>query len=900
MQDDRFRRVKALPRGVEVGGEIDEEVAFHLREKADRLMREGMTEEEAWREALRRFGDVEEVKTRMTRQQRARAARRSWDWLKQDVWVALRSMRRRKGFAAMTVASLALGIGAVTAVFTLVDGVLLSPLPFDEPEKLVSIGHAGSTGPLEMSQTVYALYRDEASALEDVALFERGSVNLVVDGEPRRVRALHVTPSFFGVLRADAELGRTFAPGEGTVRRLGRPVREEGTPVAVLSEGLWRGAFGADPSVLGRTVEVDGVSREIVGVMPADFGYPDRRSQIWLPVFVDPAVALAYNFSSRGIGRLAPSVSVDAATQELTALMSRVRDMPGAAMSQERWEGFGLRPVLVPLREAVVGDVGSTLWILLGSVGFLLLVASANVVNLILVQADARRREYALRAMLGASRLRVLSSFLGEAGVLAVAGGVAGVAVAALAVRGALAFVPTDLPRVDEIGIDLRVLTVSAGVTVVCALAFCLVPYVGARRGLESGLAGGGSRGSTAGSARQRSRVGLVVVQTALALVLLVGSGLMLRSFDEMRQIDPGFDPGRTLTARLSVSESEIPGSREADAFFRDLADRLTGFPGVEAVGFSLSLPLDGGPTPNFDFRIEDYPRGPDESPIMASHDFTRSDYFAAVGTRILEGRALREGDGADGTRSVVVSRALAEQWWPGQSAVGHRVAFGDPRWGWYTIVGVAEDVRFESLTQPQGPMVYWPETYGSPDSPQVQRTLAVVVRTESDPLGFASALRDAVAEVHAGIAVSDVDTMEDIHRAASARTSFTMALLGVAAGTALFLGLVGIYGVVSYAASRRTREIGIRIAVGATRSQVRRMVAGTGLTMAVAGIALGLLASIALSSFLESVLFGVSALDPVTYAVAGLVILGVALAASWIPAARASSIEPTRALGAE
>jgi predicted permease len=878
--------------------EIDQEVAFHLRERAARLVEDGMSEEEAWREARRRFGDVEEVKRAMTRQRRVGGVFRFGGWLAEDFRAALRSLRRRKGFAFTVVTMLALGIGAVTAVFTLVDGVILSPLPFPEPERLVAIRHEGSTGELDMSAGIYALYRDEATALEAIGFYEPAATNVVVGGRPERVTAMNVTPSFFDVLGVEPMLGRSFVDGEGEVQQYGAVLRPAPDPVVVIGHALWQDVLGSDPRVVGRSLDVGGTLHEIVGVMPSGFGHPDRSVQVWIPLLVDPLIANPYAFNYSGVARLAPGVSVTQAYAQLDGLRERIPELPNGSISPERWERFDIHPVVEPLKTALVGDVGSTLWILLGSVGFLLLIACANVAGLILVQADARRREHAVRVALGAGRARILTTFLGEGLALALAGGLAGMLVATGALRGTLALLPTDLPRTDEIGVDLRVLGVAVAVSLACAAFFGLAPLLQTRGDARAGrLSEGGARGSTEGVPGQRGRMGLVVLQTALALVLLVGSGLLLRSFQELRRIDPGFDPSRALTATITLSDAELPGWQAPEAFWRDVEDRLSAQPGVEAVGFGFTLPLGPGPKPRFDFSVEDQPVGPTDPPIMAYHNFVGGDYFDAMGIDIVDGRALGPDDGATGTRSVVVSRALAQRLWPDGSALGRRVSMAR---GWYAVIGVASDVHDEDLTGPAREMVYWPRVYGRADEPDPSRTLTIVVRTSGDPLAFTPVLRREVAAVNPRIALSSISTLDAIYRGASSRTSFTLALLGVSAATALLLGLVGIYGVVSYAAARRTREIGIRIALGASKGQVRGLVVRGGIVAASAGVVLGLVAGTSLSSAMESVLFGVSALDPVTYALAALVVLVVSVAASWIPAARAAAVEPTRALRTE
>ncbi len=805
-----------------------------------------------------------------------------------ELKIAMRGLARHRMFTFVTVLTLALGIGANTAVFTLVDGVMLSPLPFDEPEELVSIGHIGRDGQdvLPMSQGLYVLYREQAPSVGEIGLFVPTAVNLVTEGEPQRVQVQAVTPGFFDVLGVAPALGRAFTEEEGA---------PDGEQVVLLSDGLWRTSYGADPGVLGRTLDVNGVSRRIVGVMPPDFGHPDREARLWLPMVVDPVQAPLASFGAGGVARMTPGTTPDALHTELQGLIARLPELFPESGAPAFLAQVGLTAEVAPLKEAVVGDVSSTLWILLSTVGFVLLIACANVANLLLVRAESRGRELALRMALGAGRGQVLRAFMSESLVLAAAGGVLGTLVAAGAVRVVFGLLPTDLPRMAEIGIDGRVLAFTAALAVGCAVFFGFFPMLRARgRDLAGRLRGDGGRGATGGRESHRLRGGLVVTQVALALVLLVGAGLMLRSFQALRALDPGFDAEGVLIAQLSVPPGEVQGWEETAGFFRTLGDRLRGQAGVEAVGFAQSAPLAGGGLPFFNVEVEDHPRADGELPIFANHNFVETGFFEAMGIELLEGRTLQAGDGAEGFPAAVVSRAFAERWWPDASAVGRQIRIGDD---WSVIVGVVDDVRYASLEDPPGEFVYWPATTGTADDPQPTRTMQVAVKTRSDPLAFVEVLRREAQAVNPRIPLSNPRSMDSVLNAAGARTSFTMTLLGTAAGIALLLGLVGIYGVVSYIVAQRTREIGVRMALGATAQAVRGMVMKQGGALAGVGAAVGLVASVALSSVMESQLFGVGANDPATYAVVAALLVGVSLLATWIPASRAARVDPSDAL---
>lgn len=811
-----------------------------------------------------------------------------------DLRFALRGLLRSPGFTAVAVLTVALGIGATTAVFTLVDGVLLSPLPFPNADRLVSIAHLGREGrdQLPLSDGLYLLYGDRVESLDAVALYTGTAVNVVVDGRPARVQAQAVTPSFFQVLGTQAELGRTFLESEGA---------PDGEQVVVLSDGYWRSELGADPSVVGGTLDVNGVQRTVVGVMPPGFGFPNREARMWAPYVVYPDQAPLASFSAAGIGRLAEGASLDRLTAEVEGLIGRLAELYPESREPAFLSQVQLRSRLRPLKEALVGDVRTTLWILLGTVAFVLLIAAANVANLLLVRAESRQREMAVRSALGAGRLQVVRWFLSESALLAVAGGVLGTALAAVAVGVSIRAVPTSIPRLDELGVDVRVLAFAALITVAAALFSGLFPVLRTRRGSLSDRLREGSGRGTAGRERHRLRNGLVVTQIALALVLLIGSGLMFRSFRALRSIDPGYDAADYLTADVIVPTAEIEDPVAVDAFYRQLADRLAGLPGVVAVGYGNGLPLTGGPA-FYSMGVEDHPRGDDELPILASHIRVGPGYFDALGIPLLEGRLPRADDDATGARSVVVSESFARHWWPESSPIGRRVRTGYDGEEWFTIVGVVGDAHYQGLQAPAEEMVYWPLLVGPTDAPAVSRFQAMVLRTDgdTDPLALLPALRQAVAEVNPRIPVSDPGTGRRIRDDASARTSFTMALLGSASVIALLLGLVGIYGVISYVVGQRTREIGIRMAMGATQSSVQGLVVRHGLALAGIGVGVGLVAAAGLSRTMSSVLYGVPPVDPVTYGALAVLLVAVATAASWVPAFRASRVDPSDALRVE
>ncbi|GMV05917.1 MAG: hypothetical protein AMXMBFR53_21940 [Gemmatimonadota bacterium] len=812
-----------------------------------------------------------------------------------DVRFALRGLLRYPAFTAVAVLTLALGIGANTAVFTLVDGVLLRPLPFREPEQLLSLQHLGRDGQdeLPISSGLYLLYRDRSATLRDVGMYTGTAGNFLVEGEPERILGQAVTPDFFTTLGASAARGRTFTPEEGL---------PGGPQVMLLSDGLWRTTFGADPAIVGKTLEVSGVSREVVGVMPEGFGFPDQVARFWLPLVVDPNQAPLAAFFAGGIARMEPTSSLEGVQAEIGDMMARLDQLYPEDGGAAFLVGVGLKARIQPLKETLVGDVSTTLWILLGTVGFVLLIACANVANLLLVRAEGRQRELALRVAVGAGRLEVLRTFMSESLVLAVAGGALGLGVAAAAVRLTTRLIPTDLPRTAEIAMDVRVLGFTAAVALGCALFFGLFPLLRYGAGDLAGQLkdGGGARGSTGGRERHRLRNALVVTQVALALVLLVGSGLMYRSFLALRAVDPGFDTENVLTARIIVPGGEIGDAVDAARFFRTLRDRLVQQPGVVDVGFATAVPLGGGGMSFGGIEVEDHPRGPDELPVFAALPQVDAGYVEAMGIQVREGRAFRPGDGADEARSAMVSASFAQHWWPEGSALGRRVRFGGEDEDWYTIVGVVEDVRQNNLQDPPQETIYFPTLTEAGGNYQVARAQDVVIRTSGDPLAFLPVLRRELQAVNPRIPLANPRSMETVFAGATARTSFTMTMLGAASGIALLLGLVGIYGVISYVVSQRRREIGVRMALGASAPSVRGMVVRQGMALAGAGVAVGLLAALGLSRVMTSLLFGVSATDPVTYGAVAATLVAVAAAASWLPARRAAGVDPSVALRSE
>jgi predicted permease len=803
-----------------------------------------------------------------------------------------RELRRSPWFLVIAVITLGVGIGATTAIFAVVDAVLIRPLPYPDADRLVALKHDSpgfGMDDLGMSDGTYVLYRRENRVLADFGIYRGGAVTLTGGGGPERLESADATGSIFSVLRVRPALGRMIQEADE------KPGAEK---VAVLSDALWRRRFGGDPGAVGRTLRADGVERRIVGVMPPGFLFPTATTAVWLPLAIDPAHYRIGDFSDSGLGRLRPGVSPARAARELSALVWRIPEVYGdQGLPREMIRSARLAVRVTPLRDTVVGEVQSLLWILLGSVACILLIACANVANLFLVRAEGRSREMAVRTALGASRGDVARLFLGESLALALAGGVLGLGLTWAGVRLLVRLRPPGLPRLEEIGVDGRVLLFTLLLSGFAGL-FC-----GAVAALRFGspapapTLGEGGRGGTAGRVTLRARNLLVAVQVALALVLLVSSGLMVRSFWRLRGVDPGFDPRGVLTLRLDLPDADY---RDPPAVFRftdQLLDRVRALPGVAGAASVDALPM-GGTDSSTGYVVEDFPQPPGQVLSMVSDGFVSPGYFQAMGIPVIAGRAFARQDVDPAAKVVLVSRALAERLWPGKSPLGKRLAVGaSSAPDWRTIIGVVGDVRVRGMAEPPQQRVYYPMLRAVDRGIWIPHGFSLVVKGKGDPARLAGPVREAVRSLDPNLAISDVRSLRELETRAIVRTTFTMLLLVIAAAVALLLGAVGIYGVISYVVSQRTREIGVRMALGARRQEISRMVLRDGLWIILAGVAAGLVAALAATRLLASLLYGVSPTDPWTFAAVPLLLVAVALLASWAPAQRASSVEPLEAI---
>jgi putative ABC transport system permease protein len=807
-----------------------------------------------------------------------------------------RRLFRAPVFAAVAVLTLGLGIGANAAIFSVVNGVLLRPLPYPDANRLVGVWHSapGLNIPvMNQSPTTYFTYRDEGRVFDDIGLWDNTSVSVTGSGEPERIEALLVTDGTLGVLGVQPALGRRFTKEDDSP---GRPER------VLLTHGYWQRKLGGDPRILGRSLIVDGTPREIIGVLPARFKFLNSAPQIVLPFQLDRAKVFIGNFSYQGLARLKPGVTLAQANADVARMLPLVLErfpLPNG-LTRQMFDDVRMGPNVRPLSVDVIGDVGRTLWVLLGTVGIVLLIACANVANLFLVRAEGRQQELAIHAALGASRSRIGWEILSESLALGLLGGVVGLLFAEAGIRLLVAVAPESLPRIDEIRIDPAVLAFTAAISLFAGLLFGLLPVLKfANPHLASALKEGG-RASSDGRSRHRARNALVVAEIALAVILLVGSGLMMRTFQAMRRVDPGFtQPEQVLTLRVSIPESLVSDKEQAARTHEQIAHRIEQIAGVTRVGLSSSITMDGNDS-NDPIFVEDFPGAGGALPPIRRFKWVGEHYFEAMGNRLIAGRAIVWNDVYTQAPVVVVTENFAREYWKAPSAALGRRIRQNPKNPWRTIVGVVADASDDGVAKPAPAIMYWPMMMADFwDQPlMVQRTMGYVVRTaRAGSPTLLKEIQQAVWSVNPNLPVARVRTLDQLRAESMAQTSFMLVMLGIAAGVALLLGVVGIYGVISYVATERTREIGIRIALGAASRDVTGLFLRQGLLLSAVGITVGVVASAGLTRVMSALLFGVSAIDPVTYLGVSVGLAATALLASYIPAARAARVDPAIAL---
>jgi predicted permease len=868
----------------DVDADIDDELRFHFESRLEELRARGLSDDAARAQALEEFGDPLVVRDRLHAiDHRMERNRQRTEWrraLAQDVRFASRGMRRQPAFTLVAVATLALGIGANAAIFSVVSAVLLRPLPFREPERLVSIWPGAA-----MTLGVFTDVRRRVRTFEDVAGYSpRGEVSLTGTGrEPARVEASRVTANFIDLLGVRPAIGRAFAPGED------RPGRDR---VALISHGLWARRLGADSLVIGSRIDVDGLPRTVVGVMPPGFRFPSPDVQLWLPITFDAADVGSYWGYGRlaAVARLRPDVSVAQARAEAVPIIKDAGKLFPWRMPDTWGEGADV----IPLHESLVGSTRHTLLVLLGAVGLLLVVACVNVANLLLGRAASREREFAIRGALGAGRGRLARQLLTESLLLAAWGTVAGLAVAHWSLRLLVALLPAGMPRLGEIAIDGTVFGFAATLALVTGVAFGLAPAArAARPDLRSAL-GAGGRGSDGGaSPRRRLSAALVVAQVALAVILVTAAGLLIKSVWRLHHVDPGFRAEHAIVAVVPLPSFPADTPSRARIFYDAVVENIRRHPGVRAAAVTSHLPLSGRLSSSA-IDVEGHPTPPGGIPPTPEMVSTSADYLRAMGIPLLAGRALFDSDREDGPWVALVDQTAARQLWPGESPVGKRLKYVWQQ-RWITVVGVVGSVKRDSLSGPSYATVYRPMRQGLTPA-----AAHLVVRTDLDAASLSPALRAAVGAVDPNVPVTDVRRLSDVVAATAARARFTMLLLSCFAAVALLLGAVGIYGVVAYAVARRTREIGVRMALGADSPTVLRMVLRDGGRLAALGVLIGLAGALAASRVLAGLLFGVAPWDAQVFVLVPVALGAVALFATFVPARRAAHVDPLVAIRAE
>ena len=802
-------------------------------------------------------------------------------------------------FTIITVVTIAIGIGANAAIFSIVNGVLLKPLAYPQAERLVAVRETSlvlDLKEMELSPADYFTFREENRTFERFGLWTSDRVSVTGLDAPEQVPSVTVTVDTLPALGIAPALGRWFNEKDDTPGT---------TDTAILSYSYWQRKFGGSPSAIGRNLHVDGRLCEIIGVMPASFRLLDERADIFQPFRLDRGKTTLGNYSYNGIARLKPGVTLREANADVGRMIpiELTKFPPPAGFSAKLFEQARIQADLGPLKEFVIGSLGKVLWVLMGSIGGVLLIACANVANLLLVRAEGRQQEIAVRMALGASRARIAGVLLTESVLLGLAGGAAGLGVAYGAVRLLVRLAPEYLPRIDSITIDPIVLVFTFGLSLVAGLLFGIMPvlkYASPR--ITPALRAGG-RTLSQSRETHRARNTLVVLQTGLAVVLLIGSGLMIRTFDALHHVRPGFrDPAAVQTLRIYIPDTQVKEPLRVIHMEQEIQDKLAAIPGVSAAAYANSVPADGNNSTDV-LYTEDRVYSEGQLPPLRRFKFVAPGFFKTMGTPLVAGRDYTWTDIYDQRKYVIVSENMARELWRSPAgALGKHIREG-MKDDWREIIGVAGDVRQDGAEQKPPTTVYWPvlmqQFWGNDIF--VQRSVAYAIRTpRAGSQSFLEQARQAVWSINADLPLARVETVEQIYRGSMARSAFMLVVLAIAGAMALLLGLIGIYGVISYSVSQRTRELGIRLALGAAQFRLKTMVVRQGIWLAGIGAAAGLAAAAVLTRVMASWLYGISALDPLTYAAVSVGVLVAAGAASYLPAHRASMLNPVEALKAE
>jgi putative ABC transport system permease protein len=871
-----LRRVRGLWRSETIQREITDELKFHMDMRVEENIRRGMSPDEARRDAERSFGDLTRIKEQGYDVRGGRWLETVW----QDLRYGARSLVKNPLFTLIAVMTLALGIGANTAIFSIVNAVLLRPLPYREPARLMTIWSARPQQGRRQVRTSlpnFKDWREQSRVFEGMAAYGFNLYNLTGGGEPEQIRGAQVSEDFFNVMGVQAALGRTFTPEENS------------GPFVVLSDAFWRRRFGSDLGVIGKALTLNGTNFTIVGVMPAQFDFPGQETVIWntlsQAVSGAPNQANSRTFNAFSVvGRLKDVVTLKQAQTEMDVIASRLQQQyPDMNAS------LGIN--VIPLYELVVGNVRPAMLVLLGAVALVLLVSCANVANLLLSRAVAREREFAVRAALGAGRRRLIRQLLTESLLLAFLGGSLGVLLAVWGISSLTRLNPGDVPRLDQVSLDGVVLGFTLLVTMLSGIIFGMAPALSAKADPDVALkeSGKGAIGTRRGN---RLRSVLVVSEISLALILLVSAGLMIRSFLRLLAVDPGFNPQNLLTMQII-----LPASRYADAqrivnVYREVFERLALQPGVEAVGAGTGLP------PVFNqlrssFTVEGYQPSRAEAEVSANFLSINPEYFKTLGIPLIAGRAFYDQDNERAPRVAIISQRMAKRYFPDRPAVGGRLSFGggtNPQW--CVVVGVVSDVKYSGgLSSAEEDAIYLPY----PQAPT--NGMYLMIRAGADPLSLVASARSVVRSVDPDVPIAKIKMMDEVIDSSVARPRLIMALLGLFGAIALTLAVIGIYGVISYAVAQCAQEIGVRMALGARPSDVLGMMVWRGARLALSGVAIGVIGSFAATRALRDLLFGVGPTDPLTFGVVALLLTGVAILASYIPARRAMKVDPVTAL---
>jgi len=881
--------------------EVSASIREHIEERTEELIEEGVPRDQAGQTARREFGNVALIEER---------SREVWQWatvesIAADLKLVLRRLRRSPGFAATVLLTLAIGIGANTAVFSVLNCVLIRPLPYPEPQQLVAMrlnapGAPGLTDfrdELRMSASMYLTFAAHNHSFQSIGVWLPGTASITGIAQPEQVNTAVITDGVLQTLDVPAAAGQWLTAADQEPR---------GAQRVMLSYGYWQRRFGGDPGVVGRTISVDSQSRVIAGVMPRGFKVVSYDFDLLVPAAFDPVKEILAGFAFHGIGRLRPGVTISHADADVARLLNVWMDSwtNGPGTDPHWYMKWKITPAFQPLKEQVVGSIGNVLWVVMATIGLVMLIACTNVANLLLVRADGRQQELAVRSALGAGRWRIARELLLESVTLGLLGGVMGLGVAYGGLRLLTAIGPENLPRLSEISLDGLSLTFTLVLSVLCGLLFGSVAVLRYAPSRQAVPLLGAMRTASVSRERQRGRNLLVVAQVAMAMVLLISAVLMIRTFHAMHNVDPGFsDPKSLQVMRITIPETLIRDPQTVLRNQNSIQDKLAAIPGVSSAGFAVSVPMSGA-EPNWDGIQLEGKNYEGEQPPLRLFNYVSPAYFHTAGTRFVAGHDFAWSDIYSLRPVAILSESLARDLWGSPSgAIGKR--FREfPSMPWHEVVGVVQDVRENGVNQTSPATVYWPSMmanlYG-PGPLNARRTAYFALRSgRAGTQTFINEMQRAVWSVNANLPVAAISTMQDIYSESMARTSFTLVMLAIAGTMALVLGIIGIYGVFSYTVSQRTREIGIRLALGAQKSELKWMFVRSALVLTAIGVAIGVGSAAGLMQLMKSLLFGISPLDPLTYVAVLLVLAVSAAVASYLPARRAAAVDPVDALRAE